>query len=72
MLVLGRKCGETVHIGQDVTVTFLEMHGRSMKIGIDAPRSVGIRRGELRDHDGLAGPVDHRVRGDSVTFLADC
>jgi carbon storage regulator len=47
MLVLSRKRGETVCIGQDITVKFLAVRGQSVKIGIDAPLQVRILRGEL-------------------------
>ncbi len=47
MLVLSRKCGETVCIGQDVIITFLRVRGQITKIGIDAPSLVRILRGEL-------------------------
>jgi carbon storage regulator len=53
-LVLSRKRGQTVHIGQDITVTLLGVRGQVMKIGIDAPRSLHILRGELRGEERLA------------------
>lgn len=48
MLVLTRKTGETIHIG-DATVLVTRVEGGSVKLGIDAPRSVPIIRGELAD-----------------------
>lgn len=47
MLVLSRRVGESVVIGDDVTVTVLEVRGDVVRIGIDAPRSVGVHRAEL-------------------------
>jgi carbon storage regulator CsrA len=47
MLVLSRKAGEKLVIGQDVTVTVLEIVGNRVRIGINAPESVQILRGEL-------------------------
>ncbi len=47
MLVLTRKPGETVTIGDNVTVTIVEIDGNRIKIGIDAPKDVPILRGEL-------------------------
>jgi carbon storage regulator CsrA len=47
MLVLSRKQGETLQIGDNITVKVLEVHGRVMKIGIEAPGNVKILRGEL-------------------------
>jgi hypothetical protein len=50
-----------VRIGHDITVTCLQIRGQVMKIGIDAPPSVRILRGELCGGDcaagGLAEPI---------------
>ena len=47
MLVLSRRIGESVVIGDDVTVTVLEVRGDVVRIGIDAPRSIAVHRAEL-------------------------
>lgn len=47
MLVLSRKCGETVRIGRDVAVTVLAIRGQVVKIGIEAPALIRVLRGEL-------------------------
>lgn len=47
MLVLSRKTGERIHIGDDVTITVTKVAGNRVAIGIEAPREAGIRRGEL-------------------------
>jgi carbon storage regulator len=47
MLVLSRKSGEDVVIGQDVVVRVLSVRGGTVRLGITAPRDVGIIRGEL-------------------------
>ena len=47
MLVLSRRTGESVVIGDDITVTVLEVRGDVVRIGIDAPRSVAVNRAEL-------------------------
>lgn len=47
MLVLSRKTGETIHIGDDIEIRILEVKGDTVRIGIEAPRSVDILRGEL-------------------------
>lgn len=47
MLVLSRKVGDKVYIGDDITVTVVQLCGNQVRIGIDAPRSVPIRRHEL-------------------------
>jgi carbon storage regulator len=47
MLVLTRKAGESVIIGDDVVVTVLETRGDVVRIGIKAPRSVQVHREEV-------------------------
>ena len=47
MLVLSRRVGESVAIGDDVVVTVLEVRGDVIRVGIDAPRSVAVHRAEL-------------------------
>ena len=47
MLVLTRKPGERVLIGDDIVITILEGRGDGIRIGIDAPRGVKIQRAEI-------------------------
>lgn len=47
MLVLSRRTGESVVLGEDITITVIEVRGDVVRIGIDAPRSVPVHRGEL-------------------------
>jgi len=47
MLVLSRKPGEKVAIGENIILTVLEVVGGRVRIGIDAPDDVRILRGEL-------------------------
>ncbi len=47
MLILTRRSGETVHIGDDVVVTVLAVKGNQVRIGINAPRSVAVDREEI-------------------------
>ncbi len=49
MLVLTRKLGEGIVIGDDVTITVVEMKGGNVRIGIDAPREKKIYRQEIFD-----------------------
>ena len=49
MLILTRKAGESIKIGDDVTIEVLSMSGSRVKIGIDAPKSINILRKELYD-----------------------
>ena len=47
MLVLTRKIGEKVMIGDDVSVTILGLFGNHVRLGINAPKSVDIHREEI-------------------------
>ena len=49
MLVLTRKIGETVIIGDNVTVTVLGIQGGQIKFGINAPRNVPVHREEVAE-----------------------
>lgn len=49
MLVLGRKIGQKILIGDDITVTVVNADGGSASIGIDAPRDVPVDREEVRE-----------------------
>ena len=48
MLVLRRRAGEALLIGDDIEIQFLELSSQAVKIGIKAPRQVSILRKELR------------------------
>lgn len=47
MLVLTRKLQEQIRIGDNITITILRVKGRSVRVGIEAPRDVRLVRGEL-------------------------
>ena len=47
MLVLTRKQNEKIRIGDSITITVLRMKGKSIRLGIEAPHSMNVLRGEL-------------------------
>ncbi|MDQ1576145.1 MAG: carbon storage regulator [Microbacteriaceae bacterium] len=47
MLVLTRKIGEKILIGDDIELTILDIRGDGIRVGIDAPRGIKIQRDEV-------------------------
>lgn len=47
MLVLTRKAGESIVIGNDVVITVLEVRGGQIRLGVDAPRNLAVHRAEI-------------------------
>ena len=47
MLILTRRIGETLMVGDEVTVTVLGVKGNQVRLGIDAPRDVSVHREEI-------------------------
>jgi carbon storage regulator len=61
MLILTRRVGETVMIGNDVTVTVLGVKGNQVRIGVNAPKDVAVHREEIYDR------IKREEDGDSST-----
>ena len=47
MLILTRRVGEALMIGDDVSITVLGVKGNQVRLGIDAPRSIAVHREEI-------------------------
>ena len=48
MLILTRRVGETLIIGDDVFITVIGVKGNNVRIGIDAPKNVSVHREEIK------------------------
>ena len=60
MLILTRRIGETLIIGDNVTITVLGVKGNQVRLGVNAPKSVSVHREEIyeriqREHGGAGG-----------------
>ena len=49
MLILARRVGESLMIGDDVTITVLGVKGNQVRIGVKAPKEVAVHREEILD-----------------------
>ena len=62
MLVLTRKSGEKIVIGDNIVVTVLDVAGTQVRIGIEAPREIAVHRSEIhkkiQEENLLAASVD--------------
>lgn len=47
MLILTRKVGESVLIGDDISITVLSVRGNQVKLGVEAPKEVSVHREEI-------------------------
>lgn len=60
MLILTRKVGESVLIGDGIKVSVLAVKGNQVRVGIDAPKEVSVHREEVRERleEGKGGPPE--------------
>ncbi|PJG86088.1 carbon storage regulator CsrA [Conservatibacter flavescens] len=60
MLILTRKVGESLLIGDDISITILNMRGNQVKVGVNAPKDVSVHREEIyqRIKDSCDGELE--------------
>jgi carbon storage regulator CsrA len=75
MLVLSRKAGQQIQIGDGIVVTILQLNGNTVRVGIEAPREVRIIRGEIdrknEPADAEAAPADETATAVLPRALAE-
>ena len=71
MLVLTRKSGDRITIGKDIKISILEIEGKNVKIGIDAPKDVVILRLELLEKIQKENIDSASKKVDDISDLAD-
>ena len=69
MLILTRRVGEAVVIGEDVTVTVLGVKGNQVRIGVNAPKTVSVHREEIFDRIKNERDNDPTRGSDAVAAL---
>jgi carbon storage regulator len=69
MLVLSRRVGERLLIGDDIVVTVIEVRGDGVRLGIDAPREVRVHRAEVLEAVRAANIAASAVDDDAVAQL---
>jgi len=70
MLILTRKSGEKITIGDDVVVSVLEIKGTQIKLGIVAPRGIAVHRGEIYDRIQQENLLAANIDTDDFTAAA--
>jgi carbon storage regulator len=62
MLVMTRRIGEKIMIGPNITLIILSVHGNQARVGVDAPREVGVHREEIYRRIELERAAEHNQR----------
>jgi carbon storage regulator CsrA len=68
MLVLTRKYQEKIRIGENITITVLRMKGKAVRLGIEAPSTVPVVRGELSFEVPEAKAADEDSESSTIEF----
>ncbi len=72
MLILTRRVGETLMIGDDVTITVLGVKGNQVRVGINAPKSVAVHREEIYERIKREGRNPEEHPGAQPIHAAEC
>jgi carbon storage regulator len=71
MLVLTRKLGECIRIGDTIVVKVVELDSRHVKIGIEAPKNIAVNREEIYERIQKENKAAAESPHDSVRHMAD-
>lgn len=71
MLVLTRKLGESIRIGDTITVKVVELDNRHVKLGIEAPRNIAVNREEIYERIQKENRAASTPKDRSIQDIAD-
>ncbi len=71
MLILTRRVGETVMIGNEVTVTVLGVKGNQVRVGVNAPKDVAVHREEIYERIKREEDLDGRTGAPAAKIVDD-
>jgi carbon storage regulator len=71
MLILTRRVGETVMIGNDVTVTVLGVKGNQVRVGVNAPKDVAVHREEIYERIKREQDPDAKMGASTANIVDD-
>jgi carbon storage regulator len=71
MLVLTRKLGESIRIGDDIIVKVVDLDSRHVKLGIEAPKSVSVNRQEIYERIQIENKAASELKDQNLKNVAD-
>jgi carbon storage regulator len=71
MLVLTRRLGETIVIGDDIVIKIVDIHGKQIRVGIEAPAEISVYRGEIYERIMLENKAAVEATSGDVKAMAE-
>ena len=71
MLILTRKIGESIRIGDTISIKVVELDNRHVKLGIDAPRNISVNREEIYERIQRENKAASELAGNNLKDVAD-